>query len=167
MARYSELDLSIDFDNFVACLIRLETMFSESSKTSSKLTVVSLMMVIQTVSLPQTRSARWTKASPGLWSSAFCRYETPPFYRVWRITQVRSDGRHLSVQEEPGIQTCSYTPLRLNASGLKTQQSVRDELLEPGSGAAVSLHEPCDGCLPEQNINAPVDSPQWIKASLL
>ena len=29
VARYSEADLSIDFDNFVCCLIRLESLFSE------------------------------------------------------------------------------------------------------------------------------------------
>uniref|UniRef100_A0A8D3ED77 Calpain-2 catalytic subunit n=1 Tax=Scophthalmus maximus TaxID=52904 RepID=A0A8D3ED77_SCOMX len=29
VARYSELDLTIDFDNFVCCLIRLESLFSE------------------------------------------------------------------------------------------------------------------------------------------
>lgn len=29
VARYSEPNLTIDFDNFVSCLIRLETMFSE------------------------------------------------------------------------------------------------------------------------------------------
>uniref|UniRef100_A0A3Q3XKG2 Calpain-2 catalytic subunit n=1 Tax=Mola mola TaxID=94237 RepID=A0A3Q3XKG2_MOLML len=34
VARYSEPQLSIDFDNFVGCLIRLETMFSESSRSS-------------------------------------------------------------------------------------------------------------------------------------
>lgn len=28
--RYTEEDLSVDFDNFVTCLVRLETMFSES-----------------------------------------------------------------------------------------------------------------------------------------
>lgn len=30
VARYSESDLTIDFDNFVSCLVRLETMFGES-----------------------------------------------------------------------------------------------------------------------------------------
>lgn len=35
MARYSEPDLTIDFDNFVGCLVRLETMFSESSQTTT------------------------------------------------------------------------------------------------------------------------------------
>lgn len=29
VARYSEADLTIDFDNFVGCLVRLENMFSE------------------------------------------------------------------------------------------------------------------------------------------
>ncbi|KAJ3585550.1 hypothetical protein NHX12_014269 [Muraenolepis orangiensis] len=32
--RYTEEDLSVDFDNFVTCLVRLETMFSESSSLS-------------------------------------------------------------------------------------------------------------------------------------
>lgn len=27
--RYTEQDLNVDFDNFVTCLVRLETMFSE------------------------------------------------------------------------------------------------------------------------------------------
>ena len=34
VARYSESDLTIDFDNFVGCLVRLETMFSESTQSS-------------------------------------------------------------------------------------------------------------------------------------
>ncbi|KAJ4919067.1 hypothetical protein JOQ06_007903, partial [Pogonophryne albipinna] len=31
VARYSESDLTIDFDNFVGCLVRLETMFNTFS----------------------------------------------------------------------------------------------------------------------------------------
>lgn len=27
--RYTEADMSVDFDNFVTCLVRLETMYSE------------------------------------------------------------------------------------------------------------------------------------------
>ena len=34
VARYSEQDLTIDFDNFVSCLVRLETMFGGSSRTT-------------------------------------------------------------------------------------------------------------------------------------
>uniref|UniRef100_A0A665VVT3 Calpain-2 catalytic subunit n=1 Tax=Echeneis naucrates TaxID=173247 RepID=A0A665VVT3_ECHNA len=33
VARYSEPDLTIDFDNFVSCLVRLESLFSESLST--------------------------------------------------------------------------------------------------------------------------------------
>ncbi|KAF7644626.1 hypothetical protein LDENG_00218700 [Lucifuga dentata] len=36
VARYSEKSLTIDFDNFVGCLIRLETMFSESVTRSAQ-----------------------------------------------------------------------------------------------------------------------------------
>jgi len=42
VARYSEPDLSIDFDNFVSCLIRLEILFGESGRSirSIRATVV-------------------------------------------------------------------------------------------------------------------------------
>lgn len=40
VARYSEPDLSIDFDNFVCCLIRLEFLFSEFIKLFFLLTAM-------------------------------------------------------------------------------------------------------------------------------
>lgn len=35
VARYSDPDMTIDFDNFVGCLMRLEMMFSESKTAPS------------------------------------------------------------------------------------------------------------------------------------
>lgn len=35
--RYTEADMAVDFDNFVTCLVRLETMFSESFTCRSQL----------------------------------------------------------------------------------------------------------------------------------
>lgn len=35
VARYSEADLTVDFDNFVGCLVRLETMFSKFTQSTA------------------------------------------------------------------------------------------------------------------------------------
>lgn len=35
ITRYSEPDLAVDFDNFVCCLVRLETMFRECPHSAS------------------------------------------------------------------------------------------------------------------------------------
>uniref|UniRef100_A0AAY4E1T0 Calpain 2, (m/II) large subunit a n=1 Tax=Denticeps clupeoides TaxID=299321 RepID=A0AAY4E1T0_9TELE len=40
VARFGEADMTIDFDNFVACLIRLEMMFSKKTSSFSWLTIV-------------------------------------------------------------------------------------------------------------------------------
>uniref|UniRef100_A0A8C1XEF9 Calpain-1 catalytic subunit n=1 Tax=Cyprinus carpio TaxID=7962 RepID=A0A8C1XEF9_CYPCA len=42
--RYTEEDLSVDFDNFVTCLVRLETMFSESIRQDHRIYWISLTM---------------------------------------------------------------------------------------------------------------------------
>lgn len=48
MARYSEQDLTIDFDNFVGCLFRLENMFSKSPTELFAVTsmLAEMMMVV-------------------------------------------------------------------------------------------------------------------------
>jgi hypothetical protein len=37
VCRYAEPDMTMDFDNFVACLMRLEMMFSKSAESAPKI----------------------------------------------------------------------------------------------------------------------------------
>uniref|UniRef100_A0A667WJR7 Calpain-1 catalytic subunit n=1 Tax=Myripristis murdjan TaxID=586833 RepID=A0A667WJR7_9TELE len=43
--RYTEQDLSVDFDNFVTCLVRLETMFSESKHCTFSLHMEGILLL--------------------------------------------------------------------------------------------------------------------------
>lgn len=76
MARYSEADLTIDFDNFVGCLVRLETMFSESLQSSSRDGDNDDDDNDDgDISFPQTHSTLWTQTIQEPSSSTSWRYE--------------------------------------------------------------------------------------------
>ncbi|MEQ2245993.1 hypothetical protein ILYODFUR_033750 [Ilyodon furcidens] len=51
VARYSDPDMTIDFDNFVACLMRLEMMFSESPVDAHRST---LTRIHKTFTVPES-----------------------------------------------------------------------------------------------------------------
>lgn len=81
VARYSELDLTIDFDNFVCCLIRLESLFSEFLSLSAlfifKYPTAHANIMFEfwcwLSFLHQTPSRPWTRMGPVRYSWIFWR----------------------------------------------------------------------------------------------